>query len=205
MISMDPGVWCAVFLILATFSFIIKDTLIFRFAEATLVGTTAGVLAAQGLENVKRLAWNPIVTEAAYINIIPILLGIFMFTRISRRYAYLSRLPIALLLGTGLGIAIPTSMAAEIMTPINSLFKPMPTNALDIVNTIILMICVVSVFLLFTYTQPHTGALGIIARVGRYSLMFGLGATFAGHIYARAAWMLPNIQTIIWDWLGITI
>jgi len=205
MISTDIGIWVSVILIICVLTFIIKDTPLFRFSEATLVGVTAGVLAAQGLQNVNRLAWIPLITKADYISIIPILLGILMFTRVSKQIAYISRMPVAIMLGAGVGVAVTRTMATEIIQQAGGLFKAMPSSTLDIINQIIFLICTIGVLLFFTYTRAHVGGLGFITRIGRYALMLGLGSIYAGHIYARAAWLLPILQRIVWDWLGITL
>lgn len=205
MISMDIGVWAAVLIILAAFSFIVKDNPFFRIAEAVMVGTTAGVFAAQGLENLKKLALIPLINNGQYISIIPMLLGILLFTRISKRYGFMSRIPIAIMLGAGAGVAIGKSIATEIIGQAYGLFKPMPSSLFEIMNALIIFICTIAVLLLFTYTRSHTGALSVVTRTGRYALMLGLGVIYAGHIYARAAWILPALQIIIWDWLQIII
>jgi hypothetical protein len=205
MVSLDIGIWTAAILIIMGYSFIIKDNPLFRFAEATMIGTSAGVLAVQGLENIKRLSWTPLVVKAEYINLIPILIGLLIFFRLSRRYSYLSRIPVSFLIGSGIGVSITTSIAAEIIGQIRGLFTPMPTSAFEIFNTIFIPASLIGVLLFFTYTKEQTGTLGIITKFGRYVLMFGLGANFGNMIMTRATYVIINLQKIIYDWLGILI
>jgi len=205
-ISSDPGMWVGVLFIVAAYSIIIKDSPLYRFAERTVVGVTAGVLTAQGIDNIRKLAWMPLM-DGAVVNIIPILIGLLMFTRISKKYSYLSRYPIVLMLGSGIAAGMVRSIPAEIITQTTGLFTSIPSGAtlLNILDLIIVPLFAATTLLFFTYTREHTGGLGILTKIGRYAMMFGLGANFGNMVATRTSYVIQPLQTVLYQWLGIRI
>lgn len=206
MVSQDPGVWVAALFIMMGYSIVVRDNPFYRFAERTLVGVTAGVLAVQGLENVKKLAITPLM-KGEVINIVPILIGLLVFFRISRKYAYISRIPLSMMLGSGIAVGMVRSIPAEIIGQVKGLFSAIPLKAtpLDYLNIILVPLFVICTLLYFTYTREHTGTLGVLTKIGRYAIAFGLGANFGNMVMTRTNYVIRPLQIILYKWLGIKV
>jgi len=112
------------FLTLATFSFLYKDNPFYKFAEHLVVGVSAGyfviILWHNGLvpnlfQRLEDGSWYYLWLDSAkpwYL--IPTLLGVLMWTRFHKKYAWVSRWPMAMYIGISTGIAIPLEMANRV-------------------------------------------------------------------------------------------
>jgi len=63
---------------------------------------------------------------------------------------------------------------------------------LDVVNWLIVLICTISVVIYFTFTKEHTGVLGKIAKIGRWSMMIAFGATFGASLFANQVFVIER-------------
>lgn len=214
MISNDPWVWLAVLLTFCIFSFLYRDNPLFKLAEHLFVGTSVGYLIAiywhQGViplmvnpmlrvwSVVKSSTFGKLVTMTEFYYICPIALGLLMFSRFSRRYTWLSRWPIAFVIGLGSGIGVPLSLQ-------NYVFKQMEgTVGLDFtISNVILIIGVITTLFYFFFSVPHKGPAKRIARVGIYFIMIAFGAAFGLTVMARVSLLIGRIQFLVHDWLGL--
>jgi len=129
------GLIGAAFITLAVFSFLYKDNPIFRAIENLFVGLGLGVTFYVIWYNyLKPDIYDrliaPLFTPAAavqrsdYILLIPIVLGIMMLTRVSRRYGWISRYPICFLIGYGAGFSIQPTIHSLILKQVQKTMVP---------------------------------------------------------------------------------
>jgi len=205
-ISTDIGVWIAAIMIIAGYSIIIKNTVVFKFAERTVLGLVAGTTAVFGFEQIIKLLWIPL-TEGKIVNIIPLIIALLLFTRLSKEYAYLSRIPIIVLVASGISLGITRNVSTIIFGQIKGMLKPIPTGStiFDIIGILIVPVVCCSVLLFFTYTREHTGALGKVSLIGRYALMFALGVSFGNFTATRTNYVILPLKRILFDWLGLVV
>lgn len=203
MISLNVETWIAAMWIFIVLSFTIKDNPLFRFAQATMIGTTTGVLTAIGIDNIRRLSFLPLVRDGAYLNIIPLLIGLLLFTRINRRYAHLSRIPLALMLGVGIGAGITRNISSMIIGQISGIMKPFPTGAMGIINLAIFLAGLFGTILVFTYTTKRVGTFGTATKIGQHIIVFALGAHMGSAITMRATTVIQRLQLIFYNLLGL--
>jgi len=123
--TLTVGVIVGAFITLAVFSFLYKDNPVFRAVENLFVGLGLGVtvyvtwydyLKPDIYDRLIAPFFSPTarVQRGDYILLIPILLGIMMLTRISRRYGWISRYPICFLVGYGAGFSIQPTIHSMI-------------------------------------------------------------------------------------------
>ena len=98
--------------------------------------------------------------------IIPAVLGLMMFSRLTRRRGYLARIPLALLIGAGAGVSIPAMLWARILKQMSASMLPLFT-----VSGIIIFVGVITTFAYFYFSREQTGWFGYIAKTGTYFLM----------------------------------
>src|SRR5437870_10117091 len=175
------GAWVAVGLTLFIFSFLYKDNPLFKLGEHLYVEISVGYSVVVVWFTVFiRLVWQEI-AKGNYEPLIPVVIGLLIWTRFVPKIAWLSRLAFAFVVGFGSGVAIPRTISSYILKQIEDTVNPLVTMTaggislnLDLanpqsgINTIVLLIGVVSVLF---YSIELTGAAHATARTGIYFLM----------------------------------
>jgi len=220
------GIWIAAFLTLAIFSFLYRDNAIYKLAEHIFVGISAGygvVIVYQ--ESVVPDLVNPLLhpeevglEKPNLLVLIPGALGLLMFSRFFRRYDWLSRWPIAFVMGLYSGLAIPASIQMNFIKQTAGTMLPiLPTRAevatwhsfSDLVlgfwpffGNILLIVGVICTLAYFYFSRPHVGSFGVASRVGIFFLMVAFGAGFGNTVMARVSLLIGRVQFLYFDWWG---
>ena len=201
MISTDPGVWLSVIFFFFVYSFVIKDNKLFRFAEVTSIGTAAGILTATAFNNIQKLGIEPLLNQGKVLMLVPLLAGLLLFARLNKSIAYLSRIPLAIMIGSGLGVGLMPTLAAQVIGQIGGLMT-VPSTPLGVIDQIIVVVGVVSTLLLFSYTIEHKGSVGAVTKIGTAILMFSLGVTYGVGITSRSTYLIDRLQKLFFELLG---
>ena len=120
------GLMAATLMTFAMYSMLYADNPVFRAAENLFVGLGVGVsvyimwyqfLKPEVYDRLLVPVFNPAVEarKSDLVLIIPILLGMMMLARISRKYGWISRYPIAFLIGYGSGFGIQPTIHSLIL------------------------------------------------------------------------------------------
>ena len=168
-----------------------------------MIGTTAGVFTVIAFDNIKKLALLPLIEKQAYINMIPLIIGILMFAQVSRRHIYLSRLPIAIMVGGGIGVAMSRTITSNIVKQLSVIMVKLPKTPYEILNIIILIVGLLGTLLVFTYTRERKGPFGWVTKIGEYLMMAAMGSTFGLLITMRVTYVITRLQIIVFDLLGL--
>jgi len=220
------GVWVAAFLTLAIFSFLYEDNPIYKFAEHLFVGVSAGYgVVITWHEAVVPLLIDPLfrpenvsLEAPNYIVIIPGVLGLLMFSRFIPRYDWLSRWPIAFVMGLYSGLAIPAAVQTFLLPQLYATMLPVwpgvEVSAWTAISNFLLVAGVLCTLAYFYFSREHSGAFGVASKVGIFFLMVAFGASFGNTVMARVslligrvqflydAWWLPLVAEPIKRWLG---
>lgn len=94
-ISPDPWTWIVAICSIAVFSSVFKDNKVYQTAEHVFVGSGAGYALAQAYRNIVIQCWRPTFNDRRWLLIVPLLLGLLMYTRFIKGYEWLSRLSMA--------------------------------------------------------------------------------------------------------------
>ncbi len=213
------GAWVAAGLTLFIYSFLYKDNPLFKLGEHLYVGISVGYSVVLTWHTVfLRLLWEPLKKDiienpaalGSYVLLIPAVLGLLMWARFVPKIAWLSRLAFAFVVGFGSGVAIPRTVSALILAQIKDTVNPLITmgaNGLSMgldlaspqsgVNTIILLIGVVSVLFYFFFSVEHTGPGQVTARTGIYFLMIAFGAAFGYTVMSRMSLLIGRFADLI--------
>ncbi|GAB4313354.1 MAG: hypothetical protein Kow0059_04560 [Candidatus Sumerlaeia bacterium] len=208
-VSTDIGVWIAAGLTLAIYSFLYKDNPFYKLAEHIYVGVSTGyVLCTLGIEVIKSDLWFPLTEDFSknFYLIFPGLLGLMMFTRFSRQYAWLSRYPLAVIIGITVGYAAPNNIQAVILRHGGAVIKPIwqPDGGwADYINALIAVLCVVTILIYFFFSIEHKGPLRPVAYTGILFLMIYFGASFGYMMMARLSLLIGRVNFLLIDWLGV--
>jgi hypothetical protein len=203
---MDIGTWVAAFFTLAIYSFLYKDNPFYKFAEHVLVGVSVGFLIVIAyMDTVRPKIIDPLFVKHDWLVVIPVLLGLLMFGRFSQKFGWISRPSLALYIGFGAGVSIPSQMQANVLAQIKGTISPfLSINSLgDGINAFLILIGLASTLLYFYFSKKHEGPLGIGAKVGIYFLMIFFGATFGFTVMARISLLIGRVGFLLRDWLHI--
>lgn len=185
-------------LILMLFSwFLYKQTWLYDIAEGVLIGTGAGYSFVMGIKAVRDNAILPLL-KGELIWIIPILLGLVIYLQLSKKTMHFARIPIAIIIGVGLGLSIRRVLLAEIVGQIRaSAIDFSALSPLGIINNIIILVGTITAISYFLMSKEQTGVFGNITRIGRLYLMATFGAMFGNAIFGNISVVAGRVEYIL--------
>ena len=154
---------------------------------------------------------NPLINPEAvgldspnFVVLIPGALGMLMFSRFFRRWDWLSRWPIAFVMGLSAGVTIPGVIQADLLGQLRGTFLSVWPNA-DVTTWIafsnfLLITGVICVLSYFYFSHEHKGALGVSSKVGIFFLMLFFGAGFGNTVMARISLLIGRVQFLYFEW-----
>lgn len=221
------GLWLQAVLTFAILSFLIKDNPFYKLAEHIFVGISAGY----GVVVVWHEAVVPIMLYRIFPHLggdvtalpnywvlIPVVLGLLIIARFFPRYAWLSRWPLAFVVGVTAGSAIPVVVQANILEQMSGTIKPLvyhlplvlmdhpgalDTSALavfTVFNNLVWVVGVICVLSYFYFSHEHKRLLGVTSRIGIWFLMIAFGAGFGNTVMARISLLIGRVQFLMDEW-----
>jgi hypothetical protein len=197
-VSTDIAVWIMAFIMLSLFSFLYKENPAFSIAENIYVGAGAGHMIAMGYRNIMGMAVHPLREQGQWSMIIPLLLGLMLYTRFTRRYAFLSRYGLALPIGMGAGLALRALPAAQVLSQVRATLVDL-TN----VDNLVLMVGVVCTLIFFLFTTAQNNFARQASKLGKYFMLVTFGLTFATAVFQHIGIYFGSLQLLLGTWLGI--
>lgn len=180
------GLWTGWVLMLIIYSYpLYKENPVYRFAEHMFIAIFLAINVVTNFNNVMKIAVTPMI-GGDFLMIVPIILGLAIYTMLIPQYRWVSRYPIALLVGSGFGLGIRGTIGPNIQDAIISTITA-PTNggAMAWINFLYIAVGLVCSTLYFLLTMEHTGPLKAPTRIGRLFIMIALGAYFGNTVLFR--------------------
>lgn len=191
---MSFGTAVAALLTLFIFSFLYRENPFFRFAEHLLVGLSAGyftVIAVQGTLVPKVL--EPLKAGDWWVAV-PFVLILLILGRLTDKARPASRIPLALIIGAGAGLAVPALLQARILVQMGASMKP-----LNSVAGILVFVGLLATLVYFFFSREHKGWWGNLAAVGTWYLMIFFGATFGNTVMSRISLLIGRLEFLLGD------
>jgi len=209
--STEIGIWIGGFLTLAIMSFLYKDNPIYKAAEAIFIGVSAGYWTVYMYFNVvdPLLIANLLKGELLYI--VPLILGLMMLARLIPSIGWISRWPMAFIIGITAGLNFTAFLASDVIGQIDGAIKPLNTwnwsfpgifLSSGFQNTVA-SIGVISTLVYFFFSKEHKGAFGKTASVGILFIMVAFGGSFGYTVMARISLLIGRMDFIFTTWLGL--
>ncbi|MBD3403744.1 hypothetical protein GF420_12670 [candidate division GN15 bacterium] len=201
--------WIMAFVTLAIFSFLYKDNPVYRLVESIFAGLSAGYYVGLVWDTViLQQVVTPIETDGEWWLLLPAVLGFLLFSRLTRKYSWMSRVPLAFVIGATSGIYLTSQLQGLVLPQIRTTFlaQPVPGGSTDpgmmIALSSIVVIGVISTLIYFYFSHEHKGALGVTAKVGIWFIMISFGAHFGYTVMARVSLLIGRVQFLVEDWIG---
>jgi hypothetical protein len=206
-LSLVIQIWMAAIFTILIYSIAFRDNNLFKFAEYTFVGAAAGHSLVYGVDNLKRYGWDNLM-GGAYLYIVVFLLGILLYSRYHPEYFWVSRYPLAIMMGLGIGLSMRAVVTAEFIAQIKStaaipLFGV--TDPMKLVSNIIFIVLVLSTlyFFVFTFPKAHEGGLGVIPQIARYGMMAAFAYSFSNTVLSRYNMIFGRLNFIYTEWIPL--
>ena len=220
------GLWLAAFFTLAIFSFLYRDNPIYRVAEAVLVGVSAAYWMVVGfwdvlVPNLFGKIWPGVVQawampglsgEAAVRDLsylVALVLGVMLLWRLSPKGAWISRWPLAFVIGTMAGLRLIGFLHGDFLVQIRNTILPLTvfqSGAFDFwgsLENLLLVVSVLCCLVYFFFSFEHKGVVGGAARVGIWVLMITFGASFGYTVMGRIALLAIRFEFLLDNWLWL--
>lgn len=231
----------AAFLTLAIFSFLYQDNPYYKFAEHLFVGVSAAFWMVQGfwstlvgnliprvsegLSNWFKVPYHP--GDLNFFYWIPVVLGILLLMRLSKESGWLSRWPLAFIVGTTAGLNFVRYLRSDFIKQISATYIPLLGSSqgdhpwmgvgaffsnLDFsatgqfVSLLLNWSIFVGVFtglVYFFFSKEHKGSFGVASRIGIWILMITFGASFGYTVMGRISLLVGRMTFLFKDWLGL--
>jgi hypothetical protein len=230
------GVWLAAFFTLCIFSFLYKDNPFYKLAESVVVGVSAaywmvigfwstvvanlfgkitpGIMRDWGtLPSIKPEA--PAFDWGQWPFLLPLVLGVMLLWRLAPKGAWISRWPLAFIVGTTAGIRLFGFLGADFLSQITNTIQPfiVLTNdttypnaadaAIQTAKNFLLFVGVISGLVYFFFSIEHEGVVGKISKIGIWFLMITFGAGFGYTVMGRIALLAIRLEFLFDQWLWI--
>lgn len=201
------GVWIAAFFTLSIFSFLYKDNPFYKFAEQVFVGLSAAywlvyIFYSIMMPNLfSKLADD---FSSNMILLIPAALGILMLMRLFPKTQWLSRYPLAIMVGTTAGISLLRHMKSDILQQVAAtMINPFSGTASEIIGKLLLIIGTLTGIYFFYFSKKQEGIYKVPAKIGTWFLMVSFGATFGYTVMARISLLIGRLEFLLGDWLHL--
>jgi hypothetical protein len=208
-LSGDIGVWIAALLTLGIFSVLYKDNPAYKICEHLFVGVSAGYYVVLNYFSVVRPnLLDPLFhggPHTDFLLVIPLVLGVLLFSRFFPKGDWLSRWSIALILGVYPALRITGFGQGDFVEQIHGTMLPLwvPGHLGTTIGNWILIVGLLTTLIFFFFSKEHKGALGGTARVGVYFLMVSFGASYGYTVMARISLLIGRVMFLLHDWLGV--
>lgn len=179
-------------LLLMIWSALYKENPLYHFAESLIVGLGMGYTIYVTIDTLNKI-WITPIQAGNWILIIPAVIGALLYSMFSRKYGYLSRIASAAIVGTGLGFATGRAMPVMILGQLKGFASPLAeTSVMEVFSWAVVLVACTTTIAYFTFTREHKGALGSLARIGRWSILISFGAIFGGTIWANHVFVIER-------------
>jgi len=203
---------------IAVLSFLYNDNPLYKAAEHFFVGIAAGYVVCTEYYNVFRPnLWDPLTRNGDLWLLIPLALGLALFSRFSQSWGWISRWPLSVIIGTYAGLAVIGFASGDLVLQVQAslipVFEPAKVTELtrdpgvltflDVLTNPLFTLGLISVLFYFFFSIEHKGSLKHIAVSGTTLLMIGFGAGYGYTVMTRIALLFDRFYFIFVEWLKV--
>jgi len=187
------GPWVGLLITIGFWSYLYKENPLFSIVEFTFIGFATAHATVMAIKMLQSKVFNPILNNE-YTYLIPLILGLLLYTRYSDRVRPLSRIPVCLMVGVGTGVSVRAMVKAQLLEQIQATIWPK-----DPYNGILIAILTASTVVYFVFTSTEhipKSMLPIydgVRKIGRIAIMVAMGAAFGTLCVTRYTMAISRI------------
>jgi lipoprotein signal peptidase len=196
--------WTAVFFTLGIYSILYRENPWYRIAESVYLGVAVGYGVSVDLLYIRNQWSGQWSASAGMILLfaIVIIIGLMWYGRFTKSTFYLYRWPLAIVVGTGIGLALRTVIDAQFLQQIVAQVKTpffVAGNMGATINNILIQIMVPSVLLYFWFTGTirESAPMKIVEKIARYTMMAGFGSAYGYTVLTRYSLFIGRSQFLL--------
>lgn len=187
------------------YSFLYKDNVAYAIAEHMFIGVAAGYSIGLAIDSLRKTLFIPLSRGDLFL-LIPLLLGLSLFFKYSKKYYWIARYGSAVTIAAGAAVAMRTAPTAQIIKQVNSVIVPLwiPHDPISMFNNWLIVLIVIGGLLYFIFTifpktqetsKPSlTGRVYVLfCKIGVYGMMVAFGALFANAIMGRLTYFVTVV------------
>ncbi len=200
-------VWTAAFLTMMVYSYLLGDNPLYRLAEHIFIGASvayAVVVVMHGVLGPLLIA--PLADGAIgerVLALVPLGLGLLLWTKLKTSWAWLGNLSVAFLLGVGASLAIGGALFGSLLPQVRATVQAVDLSGLG--SGLIVVVGTLSTWMYFHFATGARGGLsglgtGFVrawARLGRWFIVIAFGAIFANTVMARLSLLIGRVQFLL--------
>jgi hypothetical protein len=214
------GVAVATALTLMVFSYLFGDNVLFRIAQHILIGAAAAyatVIATYSIIGDRVLVpLRDRFDEESFL-LVPLVLGLLLFTKARAGSGWLGNLTIAFMLGVGVALSVSGVLTGTLFPQIENTSLSFLSDGAGgelplttIINNAIIVVGTLTALLSFHFSRGGAHRLGrafnglivALGGIGRIFIWIAFGAIFAGLTLSRVTLLVSRVQFILVDFIG---
>jgi len=208
------GIWLAAFFTLGIISFLYKDNPWYKVSEAIFVGISAGYwFVISFWDNLYGKFYLGVSENGDYMLFVGAILGFMMILRLIPSIGWISRWPLAFVVGAISGLYLMNYFSSNVMLQVQDSILPFFSTSYgdsifsasigDIIANLVVVIGTFTGLVYFFFSKEHKGAFGGAAKIGIWVIMVTFGASFGYTVMSRMSLLIGRMDFIFGDWLGM--
>ncbi len=190
-------VWAGAICTIAVYSFLWRENRLFRAFQSLYVGLAAGYGVVMSVRIMQRQVLTPLSKEGDFLVLIPTILGLLLFAKLSPKAPWLARWPMAFLMGIGSALSIK-AIESDFVRQIQATLIPWKS-----LNNLFMVFGTILALSYFFFTIKSGPVLNNMSRLGRWVLMLTFGAAFGNAVQGRLSLLISRMQFMLGEWLHI--
>lgn len=176
---------------LGAYSVLIGDNPVSKITENIYMGILGGYIFATNWDFINKNAIGK-VAGGDFVYIIAILLSLMLLGRLKAEYLWISRYPVVLTVGVGLGLAMRTTVTADFLGQIQATL--LPWNSL---NNIVMVIGTITAASYFIFTAQSSGVYKYFNTAGRLFLLTAFGVAYGQTVSFRLELVIGRLVAML--------
>jgi len=122
------GAWISIFLTLCILSFLYEDNPIYKLAEHLFLGVSIGISITEIYYGVFKPNLLLKLAGGRWLSVIPLILLVMLFFKVSKKYSWVARTPIAFIVAAYAGVKLTGEANANLMTQVAQTMPDLATS-----------------------------------------------------------------------------
>jgi hypothetical protein len=141
------------------------------------------------------------------------ILGFMMILRLIPSIGWISRWPLAFIVGAIAGLYLMNYFSSNVMAQVQSSILPFFSTHYGasifsasfgtIVANLVVVVGTFTGLVYFYFSKEHVGVFGGAAKIGIWVIMITFGASFGYTVMSRMSLLIGRMDFIFGDWLGM--